>query len=108
MFAPFNTNTPLSNFGAFTVIPQKFLPKPPPCNCPECPECSKQYRTLAEQMMDSALSYEEYVSADDAAEIAVNLARQSEKNREYISTQLAFKGVGMVKWKGKASKAREQ
>jgi hypothetical protein len=55
-----------------------------------------------------ALTYEECVSTSKAAEIAVDLARQIEKDREYISTQLAIKGVGMVKkWKGKSIKSRE-
>jgi hypothetical protein len=108
MFSPFNTNTPKGLIGPITKVPEKFPPQLSPCSCLDCPECSKQYRTFEEQKEDVALTYEECVSSSKAAEIAINFARQIEKDREYISTQLAIKGVGIVKkWKGKSIKSRE-
>jgi hypothetical protein len=108
MFSPFNTNTPKGPIGPITKVPEKFPPQLSPCSCLDCPECSKQYRTFEEQKEDVALTYEECVSSSKAAEIAINFARQIEKDREYISTQIAIKGVGIVKkWKGKSIKSRE-
>jgi hypothetical protein len=104
MFVPTNTNNPRVLFGSSSFIPENFPPQPPPC---DCPESSKQYRTLVEQKY-GLRAYQECASRSKATEIAANLARQIEKDREYISTQLVFKGIGMVKkWKGKSSKARE-